>query len=101
MGVAAVLLSSQMQNVLNLMLYSYAFMVSGLFIPLIAGLFFNAKDSIAAFLAMITGGLTTVLLGVFAQILPWGLDANIFGISMAALSYTLVYQARKMKPQRS
>ncbi len=100
MGVAAVLLSSQMQNVLNLMLYSYAFMVSGLFIPLIAGLFFNAKDPVAAFLAMITGGLTTVMLGVFAQILPWGLDANIFGISMAALSYTLVYQARKMKPQR-
>jgi solute:Na+ symporter, SSS family len=39
LGIIALILASAMSNVLELMLYSYAFMVSGLFVPVIAGLF--------------------------------------------------------------
>ncbi|MEJ2561137.1 MAG: hypothetical protein P8Z42_00480 [Anaerolineales bacterium] len=48
-GVFAILLASSMQNVLQLMLYSYAFMVSGLLIPVLGILYFKRKDPGAAF----------------------------------------------------
>lgn len=92
MGIAAVLLASRMENVLSLMLYSYAFLVSGLFVPLIAGLFMKAAYAPAAMTAMLTGGITTVLLTISGIPLPLGLDANIFGISLAAVSYYVVYR---------
>jgi SSS family solute:Na+ symporter len=50
-----------MQNVLELMLYSYAFMVSGLFVPVIGALF-GKKSSNSCFLSMLFGGSTTILL---------------------------------------
>ncbi len=80
LGVLAILLASVMGNVLELMLYSYAFMVSGLFVPLIAALFFKKRNSNAALLSMIGGGATTVLLTLFVKDLPLGLDANLYGI---------------------
>jgi SSS family solute:Na+ symporter len=42
--------------------------------------------------AMILGGTTTVLLTSTGISLPWGLDANIFGISASAITYILLYQ---------
>jgi SSS family solute:Na+ symporter len=61
-GVVALLLASAMENVLSLMLYSYAFMVSGLFVPILGGLFWKKSNSNAAFASMIAGGLTTAIL---------------------------------------
>ncbi len=61
-GILALLLASAMTNVLDLMLASYAFMVSGLTIPLLGGLFWKKKNPIAAASAMIVGGTTTFLL---------------------------------------
>ncbi len=61
-GAFALLLASAMENVLSLMLYSYAFMVSGLFIPILGGLFWKKSNSNAAFASMIAGGLTTAVL---------------------------------------
>jgi SSS family solute:Na+ symporter len=49
-----------MQNVLELMLYSYAFMVSGLFVPVIGALF-GKKSSNSCF-GYAIGGSTTILL---------------------------------------
>jgi SSS family solute:Na+ symporter len=54
-GILALFLAMKMENVLELMLLSYAFMVSGLIIPVLAGLFTRKPDSLAALLAM-TGG---------------------------------------------
>ena len=62
-------------------------MVSGLLVPLIGGLFFKINHPIAALMAMTFGGATTVLLCVFETKLPFGLDANIFGITASALVY--------------
>lgn len=64
-GGLALWLASMMTNVLDMMLYSYAFMVSGLFVPLLGALFWKRKSSVAAFCAMLIGGVTTVLLQVF------------------------------------
>ncbi len=61
-GVLALLLASVMENVLDLMLYSYAFMVSGLFVPILGGLFWKKSSTTAAFYSMLLGGLTTAVL---------------------------------------
>lgn len=86
-GVLAIFLASFMTNVLDLMLYSYAFMVSGLFIPILVALYGKKPNSIAAIISMITGGSTTVILTVLKFDLPLNLDPNIFGISTAIVFY--------------
>ncbi len=86
-GALALLLASYMTQVLDLMLYSYAFMVSGLFVPIIAALFFGKTNATAAFSAMLVGGMVTVLLTLGGWRLPLDLDANIFGISASFITF--------------
>lgn len=78
-----------MENVLELMLLSYAFMVSGLIVPVLAGLFTRKPNSLAAILAMLGGGLTTSILVLIKHPLPLDLDANIFGIAVSLIVYTM------------
>lgn len=89
-GTIALFIASLMENVLNLMLYSYAFMVSGLFVPVIGALFWKKSSPAGALAAMILGGATTVYLTVSKIALPYDLDANVFGISVSALSFILL-----------
>ncbi|MGK0317064.1 MAG: SSS family solute:Na+ symporter [Saprospiraceae bacterium] len=89
-GILAIVLASFMQNVLELMLMSYAFMVSGLFVPVMVALFGTKKDAVAAFWSMLAGGSTTVLLILTESTLPYGLDANIAGISASFTVYYLI-----------
>lgn len=89
-GTFSLLLATTMTNVLDLMLYSYAFMVSGLFVPIIGALYWEKSSSIGAIAAMILGGFTTVFLELFVENLPAGLDANVFGISMSAFVFVAV-----------
>lgn len=90
LGVVALLLATRMPNVLELMLYSYAFMVSGLFAPVIGALFMKRASSTAAFWAMLLGGATTITLIIGDWPLPMGLDPNIFGISMSFITFTII-----------
>jgi SSS family solute:Na+ symporter len=90
LGSLAIFLAANMQNVLELMLYSYAFMVSGLFVPLMAAMFFRQTNWLAALASMISGGSTTIILTSIDAKLPFGLDANIFGISMSLLIFILI-----------
>ena len=94
-GVLALLLASYMQNVLELMLYSYSFMVSGLFVPVIAGLYSQRKSSLAAFASMLAGGLTTLGLILIDVELPLGLDANIYGICTSLVVFIAVNAVRQ------
>ncbi|GIZ08465.1 sodium:solute symporter [Flavobacterium sp. UMI-01] len=104
-GIFAIVLASQMQNVLELMLYSYAFMVSGLFVPVIGALFWKKSHSIAAFWSMVLGGSTTLFLILTKNKLPLGiqlsqnLDANAYGISLSALVFVTLslYHSTKNK----
>ncbi|WP_026968707.1 sodium:solute symporter family protein [Algoriphagus terrigena] len=86
-GVLAVLLAWQMTEVLTLMLYSYGFMVSGLLVPVVAGLFFGQKNPQAAIGAMISGGSTTAGLSFFKVDLPFGLDPNFYGIIVSLIVF--------------
>ncbi len=91
-GVVALLLALKKENVLELMLLSYAFMVSGMLVPVVAALFTKKPDAKAALVAMIAGGSTTLTLIILQTKLPLGLDANIFGITVSALLYILMHQ---------
>ena len=101
LGGAALLLASTMTNVLELMLYSYAFMVSGLFVPVIGILFWRRGSSLAAFAAMLVGGATTVTLEVTLERLPLGLDGNVFGIGASALVFFTLSIAFPRPSERS
>ena len=93
-GAAAVVLATLMTSVLDLMLYSYAFMVSGLLIPVLAVLSRRRVRPAAALGSMITGGVVTVGLAAASAAdlvaLPLGLDANIFGLASAAVVFGLL-----------
>lgn len=92
-GVLALLLATVMQNVLELMLLSYAFMVSGLFVPVLAALFGKNPHPKAAFYSMLGGGLTTITLIIGEVNLPLGFDANIAGIAISLILYLGVRKA--------
>lgn len=94
-GVLAILLATLMQSVLELMLYSYAFMVSGLFVPVLGMLILKKPSPIAALFAMVTGGVTTLSLILLHIKLPYGLDANFFGITLSALTFILLQNLTK------
>ncbi len=87
LGVAALLLAATMTTVLDLMLYSYAFMVSGLLVPIIGALFWRRSSNAGALAAMLVGGGTTVALELLPVQLPFGLDSNVFGIAASAFSF--------------
>ncbi len=89
-GIIALLLALRMSSVLDLMLHSYSFMVSGMIIPVLAALFTKRPNSLAALVSMITGGVVTLILILSNKNLLLGLDANIFGISSSLFIYISV-----------
>lgn len=99
LGALALLLALSMTNVLSIMLMSYSFMVSGLLVPLLAALFFRRKDPAAAIAAMLVGGGTTLILEVLKKLemveLPFGLDPNIFGISLSLITYISIAKIKE------
>lgn len=90
-GVFAILIASQMENVLSLMLYAYAFMVSGLLVPIVAAMISKKRHPTPALVSMIIGGGLAILLIIIDIPLPLGLDANVFGLTAATLSYISVH----------
>lgn len=100
-GIVSILIAWKMTEVLSLMLYSYAFMVSGLFVPVIAGLFFGQKSHLAAISSMLLGGISTATLTVFQVDLPLGLDPNFFGLSLSFFTFCSVSYFEKVVKQKS
>jgi len=86
-GALALLLAGTMTNVLDLMLDSYSFMVSGLFVPVIGALFWKKSTPAGAMTAMLVGGFTTIGLRYSGIELPYELDPNVFGITASAISF--------------
>ncbi len=100
-GAVAIALATLMHSVLDLMLYSYAFMVSGLLVPVLGTLIFKKPNSLAALLAMIFGGTTTLGLIIAEITLPCGLDANFFGISVSTFTFLFIQYGSKTHAQQS
>lgn len=106
-GLVALFLASAMTNVLELMLLSYGFMVSGLLVPVLAALFQRRPNANAAFAAIWVGGFSNLACTLAAQgwwpvdalnaalRLPLGLDPNLVGLSASALAFALVDQLQK------
>lgn len=99
LGVFALMLALQMTNVLDLMLYSYAFMVSGLLVPILFGLFTKYRNPQAAITAMIAGGGVTLVLGMLDLELFLDLDPNFFGVFASLAMYLLVSMVCRIKNQ--
>ncbi len=93
-GAAALLIALFMENVLELMLHSYAFMVSGLFLPVLYGLYSKRRSASAAIASMLAGGGVTLSLTILKTNLPFGLDPIIFGL-FAALVVLIVVDKSK------
>lgn len=91
-GILAVLLASQFTMVLDAVLYAYAFMVAGLFVPTLGAFFWPRGSSTGAVAAMIGGGAFTLLLQLSVINLPEklakiGIDASFYGIVLATILY--------------
>lgn len=106
-GLVAVLLAAMFQTVLDAILYAYSFMVSGLFIPTLGAYFWKKAGSKGAFLGMMFGGSTTLLLMILqktgnapAWFTSLGLDATIYGILVSSIFFvagSLIF--RDAKPE--
>jgi SSS family solute:Na+ symporter len=86
-GILALLIALKMNSVLELMLHSYSFMVSGMFIPVLAAILLKKPNAKAALASMIIGGISTLTLIISGWNLPLQLDANIFGIGISLITY--------------
>lgn len=72
-GIISVAVALGIPKVLDSMLLAYKFMVSGLFIPTLAGILFKRVSAAAALLSIIIGGVTSIILelDMFSMLNPW------------------------------
>jgi len=89
LGSLAIGIALYLESVLELMLLSYAFMVSGLLVPLVAGLFFNQRCPSASIASMTVGGGLTLFLTLMNYDLIFGFDPIIFGLSASFISFII------------
>lgn len=90
LGVVALLLAAAMETVLDIMLYSYAFMVSGLLVPLIGALYWKRSSRTGALTAMMAGGGITLTLMAVNRPMPLDLDPNVYGILASLVLFIAV-----------
>lgn len=94
-GVTAVILAAQFTMVLDAILYAYAFMVSGLFIPTLGAYFWKKGTAQGALAGMIGGGGLTLLMMLNIVRVPafmqgTGLDFSVYGIIVSAILFSIV-----------
>jgi len=90
-GVTAVVIAASFKSVLDAILYAYAFMVGGLFVPTVGAYFWRRGSAFGALLGMLGGGELTLIMLVLK--LPpearWGLDPSLYGIVCSLVLYVL------------
>ncbi len=89
-GVLAIALAWRSTEVLKLMLHAYAFLVSGLLVPMLFGLFGKWGSQRAAIFAMLGGGLTTLMITLAYGTLPYGVDPNLAGLAVSLGAFMLI-----------
>lgn len=89
-GFVAILIATAMTSVLDLMLLSYSFMVSGLLVPVLGMLYSKNKKPLAALLAMLFGGFSTLIITFLEIQIPYGFDPILIGISISLVTYLIV-----------
>jgi SSS family solute:Na+ symporter len=101
-GVAAVVIASRFATVLDAILYAYAFMVSGLFVPTLGAYFWKRSSSRGAFWGMLSGGTFTLSMMIAGVDTPMGLDPSFYGILLSGAVFVVVSLARPdagLKPE--
>ncbi|WP_436517898.1 sodium:solute symporter family protein [Ekhidna sp. To15] len=96
LGAVSLIIALLLENVLSAMLFSYAFMVSGLFVPIIGALFWKRSTAAGAMTAMIVGGVITTLLTIL-KINYLGFDPNAYGILSALIFFILLGKSKNRK----
>ena len=91
-GTLSVIMAAQFTSVLHAALYTYAFMVSGLFVPTLGAYFWKKSSCSGAMAGMLAGGITTVLLLTNAIVLPEALESlglydGLYGIACSAVVF--------------
>jgi SSS family solute:Na+ symporter len=89
LGIISLVIALFLENVLEAMLFSYAFMVSGLFVPIIGAMYWKGATTRGAMAAMVIGGSTTIGL-TLAKIELFGFDPNMYGILAAFIAFVLL-----------
>ncbi len=108
LGLFAFLLAAVFDTVLQIMLYSYAFMISALLVPIIGGLYWKRSTNAGAWWSMLTGGILTLGLTLFTDEelpfdmpvqfdMPLGLDPIIFGITASTIAFVTISLANKQQ----
>lgn len=83
-GLSSILIALAMPSVLEIILLAYAFMVSGLFVPTIAGLISQKVHTKAALYSMITGGGAAIIFNLLPELNPFD-DAILISLPISAL----------------
>jgi SSS family solute:Na+ symporter len=81
-GFGSVLFALYVPKVIDSILLAYSFMVSGLFFPALAALYWQRANGIACFWSIILGGGTTVILNVIER--QTALDPIFYGLAVSA-----------------
>lgn len=94
-GAVALLLASQFTRVLDIILLTYSFMVSGLLAPTLGALFWREASATGALAAIIGGGGLTLTLEAGLWRLPGplaevGLSATAYGLVLSAILFVVV-----------
>lgn len=87
LGISAVVVAGSFQTVLDAILYTYSFLVSGLFVPTLGALFWKKSSSTGALAAMIGGGGTTIGLQLTNVAIPMELDPVFPGMMVSLLLF--------------
>ena len=85
-GVLAIVIALYIPSVLELMLLSYGFMVSGLMAPILGFLIYKKPSRTAAIASLISGSLTLLVVQVGQLPLPWELNAVVPALSISLLT---------------
>jgi len=88
-GAIAIMIATTLESVLDLMLLSYSFMVSGLLVPVIGAFFWKKSSAFGASSAMIAGGGVTIAINYSTWNTPLGLDPNFFGLSASLIVFII------------
>ncbi len=91
-GVVTFIIASMFESVLDIILYTYAFMVSGLLVPTIAAIFGVRGGPRAVMWSMVLGGGTTLILQILEVPMPLGIVPGAYGL---AVSFAAFYIARQ------
>ncbi len=100
-GLLALVIAVSFKTVLDAILYAYAFMVSGLFIPTLGAYFWKRSHSSGAFWGMVSGGAATITMKILKTRLPYGLDHIIPGILISAVVFVTVSLIKNLFERRN